>query len=74
MEKSQIADVDILSDLSLQKGNTSLMDLNVELVKRMLTHCNFCRWNCQVDRSCAQTVGDGNELEKKQRISMELVS
>jgi putative pyruvate formate lyase activating enzyme len=30
---------------------TSLMDLNVELVNRMLRHCNFCRWNCQVDRS-----------------------
>jgi putative pyruvate formate lyase activating enzyme len=49
-------DVDIISDLSWQK-KTSLMDLNVELVKRMLTHCNFCRWNCQVDRSSVQTVG-----------------
>jgi len=29
----------------------SLMDLNVELVKRMLKHCNFCRWDCKVDRS-----------------------
>jgi putative pyruvate formate lyase activating enzyme len=42
-------EVDIISDLAWQK--ISLMDLNVELVKRMLTHCNFCRWNCQVDRS-----------------------
>jgi putative pyruvate formate lyase activating enzyme len=46
-------EVDIISD-SLQK--TSLMDLNVELVNRMLVHCNFCRWNCQVDRS-GQAVG-----------------
>lgn len=29
----------------------SLMDLSVELANRMLTHCNFCRWNCKVDRS-----------------------
>jgi putative pyruvate formate lyase activating enzyme len=41
--------VDIISDLARQR--TSLMDLNVELVNRMLTHCNFCRWNCRVDRS-----------------------
>ena len=43
-------EVDIISDLSWQQ-KTSLMDLNVELVKRMLTHCNFCHWNCQIDRS-----------------------
>lgn len=43
-------EVDIISDLNWQQ-KTSLMDLNVELVKRMLTHCNFCHWNCQVDRS-----------------------
>jgi putative pyruvate formate lyase activating enzyme len=41
------------------------MDLNVELVKRMLTHCNFCRWNCQIDRSSEQTFGDGNGVEEK---------
>ena len=29
----------------------SLMDLSVELANRMLTHCNFCRWDCKVDRS-----------------------
>ncbi|MGC2571412.1 MAG: hypothetical protein WA364_07865 [Candidatus Nitrosopolaris sp.] len=46
-------EVDIISD-SLQK--TSLMDVNVELVNRMLAHCNFCRWNCQIDRS-RQAVG-----------------
>ena len=31
--------------------NPSLMDLSVKLANRMLTHCNFCRWNCKVDRS-----------------------
>jgi putative pyruvate formate lyase activating enzyme len=49
-------EVDTISDLSWQK--TSLMDLNVELVKRMLAHCNFCRWNCRVDRRPVQKIGD----------------
>jgi putative pyruvate formate lyase activating enzyme len=29
----------------------SLLELCRELAFRMLAHCNFCRWNCQVDRS-----------------------
>lgn len=45
----RLGEVNIMSDLAWQQ-KTSLMDLNVELVKRMLKHCNFCRWNCQVDR------------------------
>jgi putative pyruvate formate lyase activating enzyme len=57
-------DLNTVSDLSLQK-RLSLMDLNVELVKRMLTHCNFCRWNCQVDRSSNQAVEDGNGVREK---------
>ena len=48
-------EIDIIHELNQQK-KTSLMDLTVELVKRMLTHCNFCRWNCQIDRSIQQTV------------------
>jgi putative pyruvate formate lyase activating enzyme len=56
-------DVDIISDLAWQK--TSLMDLNVELVNRMLTHCNFCRWNCQVDRHSVQIAVDGVGEKKK---------
>lgn len=55
-------DLDIISDLSWHKN--SLMDLNVELVNRMLTHCNFCRWNCQIDRS-VQTIGAGDAKTKK---------
>ena len=43
---------------------TSLMDLNIELTKRMLKHCNFCRWNCQIDRSI-QSGGAGSEEPKK---------
>jgi putative pyruvate formate lyase activating enzyme len=28
----------------------TLLDLCAELVGRMLRHCNFCAWNCRVDR------------------------
>lgn len=35
----------------LEDANQNLMDLNVELVNRMLKKCNFCKWNCKVDRS-----------------------
>ena len=54
--------VDLISDQAWRK--ISLMDLNVEIVNRMLGHCNFCRWNCQVDRS-VQTVGAGAAKTKK---------
>src|ERR671922_867625 len=56
-------EVDIISNLAWRK--TSLMDLNVELVKRMLAHCNFCRWNCQVDRRPVQKIGDENGQTKR---------
>ena len=29
----------------------SLLELCRELAYRMLSHCNFCPWNCRVDRS-----------------------
>ncbi len=32
------------------KSQPNLLDLCRELSQRMLTHCNFCRWDCQVDR------------------------
>ncbi len=35
----------------------SLLDLCRELTQRMLTHCNFCRWDCQVDRSRGAKFG-----------------
>jgi putative pyruvate formate lyase activating enzyme len=67
-------EVDTISDLAWQK--TSLMDLNVELVKRMLAHCNFCRWNCQIDRRPVQKIGDGEtkrhgtcQLESTSKVS-----
>ena len=30
--------------------NGNLLDLCRELAWRMLGHCNFCRWDCRVDR------------------------
>lgn len=35
----------------------SLLDLAAELVGRMLRHCNFCAWNCQVDRGVGAKLG-----------------
>ncbi len=35
----------------------SLLDLCRELAQRMLTHCNFCAWNCGVDRSHPGKLG-----------------
>ncbi|MFQ5998969.1 MAG: radical SAM protein, partial [Candidatus Bathyarchaeia archaeon] len=36
---------------NLETPKVSLLDLCVELAERMLTHCNFCRWYCKVDRA-----------------------
>lgn len=46
-------------------GKTSLMDLNIELTKRMLSHCNFCQWNCQIDRSAQSGTSGSREKAKK---------
>jgi putative pyruvate formate lyase activating enzyme len=35
----------------------SLLELCRELAFRMLAHCNFCRWNCRVDRSRETKLG-----------------
>ena len=45
----------------------SLMDLSVELANRMLAHCNFCRWNCKVDRGNGTKHGTC-QLESTSRI------
>ena len=34
-----------------------LLDLCRELVYRMLAHCNFCRWDCRVDRTRGTKFG-----------------
>jgi putative pyruvate formate lyase activating enzyme len=64
--------VDIISDLAWQK--TSLMDLNVELVNRMPAHCNFCRWNCQVDRSVLPVGAGAAETKKHGTCQLESTS
>ncbi|MHA2090216.1 MAG: radical SAM protein [Candidatus Kariarchaeaceae archaeon] len=59
-----------LGDLPVAKPN--LMDLNVELVNRMLRHCQFCRWNCKVDRVSATQSGTKTgtcQLGEESRIS-----
>jgi putative pyruvate formate lyase activating enzyme len=35
----------------LEDQSPNLLDVKSELVNRMLTHCNFCEWNCQVNRA-----------------------
>jgi putative pyruvate formate lyase activating enzyme len=39
------------------KPQPNLVDLCRELTQRMLRHCSFCRWNCQVDRSQGTKLG-----------------
>jgi putative pyruvate formate lyase activating enzyme len=56
-----------------KSGKTSLVDLNVELTKRMLKHCNFCRWNCQIDRS-VQSGDAGSRGEAKKHGTCQLES
>jgi uncharacterized Fe-S radical SAM superfamily protein PflX len=34
----------------------SLLEVCRELAYRMLTHCNFCPWNCRVDRMAGATT------------------
>lgn len=35
----------------------SLLDLVAALGRRMLAHCNFCRWDCRVDRARGTKLG-----------------
>ena len=56
-----------ISSLPPKVERASLMDLSVELAKRMLAHCNFCRWNCKVDRSKGTRHGTC-QLESTSRI------
>lgn len=36
---------------SLKDQHPNLLDLKVALVNRMLEHCNFCEWDCRVNRA-----------------------
>jgi putative pyruvate formate lyase activating enzyme len=44
-------------ELGPRVDNRSLLDLCRELSYRMLAHCNFCRWNCRVDRTRGTKFG-----------------
>lgn len=46
----------------------NLVDLCRELSHRMLRHCNFCRWNCRVDRSKGTKLGTC-KLAEESRVS-----
>ncbi len=41
----------------LEEANPSFMDLKVEIVRRMLRGCVFCRWRCRVDRTAGGKLG-----------------
>ena len=57
----------------LPQPDTSLMDLNTELVNRMLRSCNFCRWNCKIDRTLVDDDPSAKtgtcQLGEKSRVS-----
>ncbi len=46
----------------------SFLSVKVDLVKRMVRHCNFCRWNCRVDRSNPTKLGTC-QLDTTSRVS-----
>ncbi len=52
----------------LPRPQTSLVDLSVELTLRMLRRCDFCRWNCRIDRSAGTKHGTC-QLEAESRVS-----
>jgi putative pyruvate formate lyase activating enzyme len=43
--------------LGARAAGSSLLDLCRALAQRMLAHCNFCRWNCRVDRAQGTKLG-----------------
>ena len=43
--------------LSVPPPGPHLLSLCRELAYRMLAHCNFCRWNCRVDRTKGTKFG-----------------
>ena len=45
------------ASLGAHADGPNLLDLCRTLAWRMLGHCNFCRWNCRVDRSRGAKLG-----------------
>jgi len=64
-EKIKKGEVDI-RDLDVVEPN--FLDLKVEIARRMLTHCEFCRWHCKVDRTKGGKLGTC-QLETISRVS-----
>ncbi len=52
----------------LRPEKPNLLDVKAALVKKMLRHCNFCRWNCRVDRTTGGKHGTC-QLESTTRVS-----
>jgi len=52
----------------LEPASPNLLDVKAELAERMLRHCNFCRWNCRVDRGTGAKHGTC-QLEYVSRVS-----
>ncbi|MBI4641138.1 MAG: hypothetical protein HY731_10615 [Candidatus Tectomicrobia bacterium] len=50
------------------KPRPNLVDLCRELTQRMLSHCNFCQWNCEVDRRQGSKIGTC-KLASESRVS-----
>jgi putative pyruvate formate lyase activating enzyme len=46
------------ASLSRAADGPSLLELCRELAYRMLAHCNFCPWNCRVDRVAGAKFGN----------------
>ena len=46
-----------VAGLPWEKPRPSLLELVAELARRMLAHCNFCRWDCRVDRRRGGKLG-----------------
>ncbi|MGH8704889.1 MAG: radical SAM protein, partial [Burkholderiales bacterium] len=54
--------------LPQERPRPSLLDLVAELGRRMLAHCNFCRWDCRVDRTRGEKLG-ACKLASETRVS-----
>ncbi len=54
--------------LPMRRPQPSLLDLCAELGRRMLAHCNFCRWDCRVDRTRGAKLG-ACKLASETRVS-----
>ena len=53
----------------LAAAGTSLLDVLAALAQRMLGHCNFCRWDCGVDRTLTASKLGTCKLESGSRVS-----